>query len=104
METLRINLAACLVAALTLSACTSANPVEPLSSFTRFEEVLDNLRADSHISAISVAIARDQSIVYAKGFGIADISAQRPATDTTEQSRWATAFLDAFVIGSVPLA
>lgn len=74
---------ACLLAVLITSACSSSAPVEPATSFAQFEEVLDNLRAGSHISAISVAIAHDQSIVYARGFGVADIGEQRPATDTT---------------------
>ena len=71
------------VVAAALIACNSATLVEPVTSFAQFEARLETLRADSHISAISVAIARDQSIVYSRGFGLADIGEQRLATAAT---------------------
>ena len=80
---MRINPAYSVLLALTVSACNSATPLEPLSSFAQFEDLLETLRANSHISAISVAIAHDQSIVYSRGFGMADIGEQRAATGTT---------------------
>ena len=80
---MRINLIYTIVAALTLAACNSSSSVEPITSFAQFEERVETLRTTAHISAISVAIARDQSIVYSRGFGLADIAEQRPATPAT---------------------
>jgi CubicO group peptidase (beta-lactamase class C family) len=80
---MQVNPARSILAALMLSACHSTTVLEPATSFAQFEDNLESLRVSSHISAISVAIARDQSIVYSRGFGIADIGENRPATDAT---------------------
>ena len=80
---MRTNAPCSLLLALSLSACSSPTPLEPVTSLAEFDDRLETLRDDSHIPAISVAIARDQSIVYSRGFGMADIAAQRPAADTT---------------------
>jgi CubicO group peptidase (beta-lactamase class C family) len=44
---------------------------------------MDGLRDDGHIAGITAAIAKGDRVVWAKGFGMADISTQRPSADTT---------------------
>ena len=51
--------------------------------FQRFENKLDNLRASLRIPGMSVAVLREQEVVFKKGFGYADIEKQIPATTTT---------------------
>ena len=73
-----------LLCPLVFAACSATSSVAPrVSTFTEFEDRLESLRTSSHIPGISVAIAHDQEIVWARGFGSADIALQRPATDTT---------------------
>jgi CubicO group peptidase (beta-lactamase class C family) len=48
-----------------------------------FEQQLEGLRSGNHIPAVSVVIAKDQRIVWTKGFGTADLTSGRPATDST---------------------
>lgn len=52
-------------------------------SFQRFEAGLDNLRTGLRIPGMSVAVLREQEIVFKKGFGYADLEKQIPATPTT---------------------
>ena len=79
--TKRLSLA--LAIFLAASACHSASVSAPASSIPEFEQRLDNLRESGHIAAITAAIAKGQQVVWAEGFGLADISTQRPAADTT---------------------
>ncbi len=55
----------------------------PSASIGEFEQHLENLRVASHISAITAVISKDQNVVWDKPYGLADITAQRPAADTT---------------------
>jgi len=55
----------------------------PAASIPEFEQRLDELRADSHIPAITAVISKGQEIVWVKAYGFADLAAQRPARDTT---------------------
>lgn len=55
----------------------------PVDSIAEFEERLEDLRAGSHIAAITAVIAKDQNIVWAKALGLSDVAAQRLAADTT---------------------
>jgi CubicO group peptidase (beta-lactamase class C family) len=52
-------------------------------SFQRFETELDKLRKSLHIPGMSVAVLREQEIVFKKGFGYADIEKQIPARANT---------------------
>jgi CubicO group peptidase (beta-lactamase class C family) len=64
-------------------ACGNESVNTPASSVDEFEQRLDNLRDGSNIAAITAVIAKGQQVVWAKGFGTADIATQRVAADTT---------------------
>jgi len=65
------------------SACGNETVTTPSASVAEFEQGLENLRDGSNIAAITAVIAKDQKVVWAKGFGMADVAAQREAADTT---------------------
>jgi CubicO group peptidase (beta-lactamase class C family) len=52
-------------------------------TLARFETLLDNLREELKIPAISAAIVKDQETAWAKGFGYADLENQMKATEHT---------------------
>ena len=64
-------------------ACSGESTSAPAASIAEFEQRLETLRDDGHIAGITAAISKGQQIVWAKGFGFADISAQRAPADTT---------------------
>ena len=65
-----------------LLACS--NPAEPVAhSIEEFDSRLELLRQQAHIPAISVAIAENQRLAWSKGYGTANLTANRPAADTT---------------------
>jgi CubicO group peptidase (beta-lactamase class C family) len=49
----------------------------------RFETLLESLRQELKIPAYSAAIVKDQKVIWAKGFGYADVENQIPATEHT---------------------
>ncbi len=49
----------------------------------RLEQRLDGLRQELKIPALSAAIVKDQKVIWAKGFGFADIEKKVPATEHT---------------------
>ena len=51
--------------------------------FARFETQLESLREELKIPAYSAAIVKDQKVVWAKGFGYADVENKIPATEHT---------------------
>jgi len=55
----------------------------PAASIPEFEQRLEDLRATSHIPAITAVISNGQQIVWVKAYGLSDLVAQRPAADTT---------------------
>jgi CubicO group peptidase (beta-lactamase class C family) len=58
--------------------------MEPLSErIAHFETVLESLRQDLKIPAYSAAIVKDQKVIWAKGFGYADVENKIPATEHT---------------------
>ncbi|MEO8452832.1 MAG: serine hydrolase domain-containing protein [Gemmatimonadota bacterium] len=63
--------------------CRATETTAPATSVPQFEQHLEDLRAGSHIPAITAVIAHGQAIVWARGFGIADLATQRAAADTT---------------------
>ena len=66
------------------AACAGGRVAEPpAGNLSEFETRLEGLRATSHIPAISAAIAKGQRIVWSRGFGTADLTTSRPASDTT---------------------
>ena len=63
--------------------CGSDASAPPSASIGEFEQHLESMRAASHISAITAVIASGQNVVWVKPYGLADVSAQRQAADTT---------------------
>jgi len=49
----------------------------------RLETLLESLRQDLKIPAFSAAIVKDQKVIWAKGFGYADVENKIPATEHT---------------------
>ena len=49
----------------------------------RLEMLLENLRQELKIPAYSAAIVKDQKVLWAKGFGYADVENKTPATEHT---------------------
>ena len=49
----------------------------------RFESQLESLRQELKIPAYSAAIVKDQKVIWAKGFGFADVENKIPATEHT---------------------
>lgn len=79
--------AAVLTVALFVGACGDT-PVEPVTvarveGLTGFEAALDSIRVELQIPGLAAAVVRDENIVWARGFGLADAERGRPATDTT---------------------
>jgi CubicO group peptidase (beta-lactamase class C family) len=71
------------VFALITSCDGSGSTTPPVDSIAGFEARLEQLRASSHIPAITAVISKDQQVVWVKAFGQADIAGQRAAADTT---------------------
>lgn len=79
-----------------ISSCTnregsnSNNPyyspymvAEDVVAFTRFETELDSIRQISMIPGFSAAVIKDQGVIWAAGFGYADLEKQIEATPDT---------------------
>jgi CubicO group peptidase (beta-lactamase class C family) len=64
---------------LSLAACASTDR----NRVTGFEREADEIRRKLHIPGMSVAIVRDQKIVWTRGFGHADLENRVPATPDT---------------------
>jgi len=63
---------------------TCSSPSEPVAqSVEEFDRRLESLREQAHIPAISVAIAENQRVAWSKGYGTADRTTNRIASDTT---------------------
>lgn len=71
-----------------VTAC-GETPFEPVAVPPRleglhgFEASLDSIRAELRIPGLAAAIAQGDEIVWARGFGLADVENERPVTDTT---------------------
>lgn len=72
-----------LLPALFLAACSVTAHPAPARDLPAFEARLDQIRRDLQIPGMSAAIASDQRIAWARGFGYADIEGAIPASDTT---------------------
>jgi CubicO group peptidase (beta-lactamase class C family) len=64
------------------TADRSEQPSEP-ARIARFETLLESLRQELKIPAYSAAIVKDQKVIWAKGFGYADVENKIPATEHT---------------------
>ncbi len=49
----------------------------------RLTETLEEARVEAHVPGMSLAVVLDDEIVYARGFGFADLEQERPATPET---------------------
>jgi len=70
----------------TFVTATGAKTMEELSEsarIARLETQLESLRQDLKIPAYSAAIVKDQKVIWAKGFGYADVENKIPATEHT---------------------
>jgi CubicO group peptidase (beta-lactamase class C family) len=68
------------------TAADTADRMEQPSQSSRipgFETVLESLRQELKIPAYSAAIVKDQKVIWAKGFGFADVENKIPATEHT---------------------
>jgi len=62
---------------------TVAHTSDPTERIARFETLLESLRQDLKIPAYSAAIVKNQKVIWAKGFGYADVENKIPATEHT---------------------
>ena len=62
---------------------TEARTADPTARIARFETQLESLRQELKIPAYSAAIVKDQKVIWAKGFGYADVENKIPATEHT---------------------
>ncbi len=80
-------LALAVSSALGVVACgeTLFDPVDvtPSEGLQGFEAQVDSIRVELQIPGMAAAIAEGNEIVWARGFGLADVENGRPATDTT---------------------
>ncbi|HEX8264096.1 MAG TPA: serine hydrolase [Pyrinomonadaceae bacterium] len=53
------------------------------SRLAKLEILLENLRQELKIPALSSAVVKDQKVIWAKGFGFADLENKIPATENT---------------------
>jgi CubicO group peptidase (beta-lactamase class C family) len=81
-RTSRLSAALC-ASAVVLAVARSAWCAEPVTSVAELEARLEQLRKDVMIPAFSAAIAQGDRVVWAKGFGLADVERGRPTTPTT---------------------
>ena len=63
--------------------CRAALEPTPARSMAELESQLEALRVRYHIAGLSAAIAKDQSVAWTRGFGLADIASNRSIVDTT---------------------
>lgn len=62
---------------------TRTNPTSDIQRLRRFEKQLEQLRSLLKIPGMSAVIVKDQKLLWAKGFGYADVEKRVPATANT---------------------
>jgi CubicO group peptidase (beta-lactamase class C family) len=80
VETLSTN---SLVRQQTANAISSDTKGSESARIARLETLLESLRQELKIPAYSAAIVKDQKVIWAKGFGYADVENKIPATEHT---------------------
>jgi CubicO group peptidase (beta-lactamase class C family) len=73
----------CLLVACAPPKATVPTQPETLDPMQVFEQKLESMRNTLNIPGMSVAVLKEQEIVFNKGFGYADIENQIPATEST---------------------
>lgn len=76
-----VRLLVCIALPALAIGCGSAT--SPAGNLQEFEERLATRQRFARIPGMTAAISRGQEIVWARGFGLADVAADRPAADTT---------------------
>jgi len=66
-----------------LSAIKQSVSPSDTNRLARLETLLENLRQDLKIPALSAAVVKDQKVIWAKGFGYADVENKISATEHT---------------------
>ena len=79
----RFFIISCLLVACALPKATVQKQPETLDPMQVFEHKLELMRKAYNIPGMSVAVLREQNIVFNKGFGYADVENQIPATEYT---------------------
>ena len=73
-----------LIASLTLTSFVSASDKPTLEMrLEKLAETLEAARIAAHIPGMSIAIVKDDEVVWARGFGLANVETQRPADKRT---------------------
>ncbi len=73
-----------LTATLTLSASVVANDEPTLEQrLEKLAESLETARQDAHVPGMSIAIVKDDEVVWTRGFGLANVAAEKPADEGT---------------------
>jgi CubicO group peptidase (beta-lactamase class C family) len=83
---MKLKALALILTAILLSQTSSATVQDGSSDaarIARLETLLESLRQDLKIPAYSAAIVKDQKVIWAKGFGYADVENKIPATEHT---------------------
>ena len=82
---MKIRICLLLAGALAFNASTTGFPTSASDAelFAQLEQRLDAVRQQLKIPAMSCAIVKDQKVVWAKGFGFADVENKIPATEHT---------------------
>ena len=65
------------------TSATAQSPSTDAARIARLESQLESLRQELKIPALSAAIVKDQKVLWAKGFGFADVENKVPATEHT---------------------
>src|SRR5688500_15289441 len=71
------------IVAIASCAIGCANATSPAGSLLEFEQRLANRQSIARIPGMTAAISKGQNVVWAKGFGLAEVATDRPAADTT---------------------
>lgn len=76
-----LRLLSCVALATLATDCSNAT--SPARNLQEFEQRLSTRQKFASIPGMTAAISKGQQIVWAKGFGLADVATNRPAADTT---------------------
>lgn len=80
---LRFFIIGCLLVACAPPKATVQTQPDTFDPMQLFEQRLESMRKTLSIPGMSVAVLKEQEIVFNKGFGYADIENQIPATENT---------------------
>ena len=87
MREIALRLPALMLLILPMASCAPArhspSVTESAYDLPAFERELDSLRAAARIPGLSAAVVKDGEVIFARGFGYADLERQIPATPDT---------------------